>query len=277
MISVLIKYSFIADEDLLYFDNSDASFGSFLQDMRKKGVLQAIENSNYATIDTAIKCKNNISSPCNNMTITDILEVELKTKGDTKDMNKFDFGTCEKDNIRMSMYGIAVKNAAGEWVSYDAKTDSIINVDIFNFNGGKYLLKMPVALKDIKKGDVIVHNKIPMYISQIENERIFAVDPIAGEEKCVLLTKNMFGFDFATKIVSLVDMGNSVAPSKDSPFGNMWPLLMADENIDPLMMMAMNNNMNPMMMYLLMNKDSNKDNIGLLMAISMMEKNKEPH
>lgn len=290
---------------------NDDSFGSFLQDMRKEGVLQKMDinfiNAGTAA-DTIGECISSLSStaygldcltvegcdccidtPTNTYSVgystihkneynnNAIFNGEIATKenkGDKKNMNNtginFDFGTCEKDSVRMSMYGIAVKNTAGEWVSYDAKTDSVINVDIFNFNGGKYLFKMPVALKDVKKGDTIIHNKVPMFISKIEDGKIFAVDPAAGEEKCVLLTKNMFGFDFATKVVSLFDMGVAVAPSKDSPFGNMWPLLLADGNIDPMMLMMMNGNMknmDPMMMYLLMDKSNNKDTGLLLWAM----------
>lgn len=290
------------------FRINDDSFGSFLQDMRKEGVLQKMDSS-FAELSVAEDSVGKIidtlstsgygldyeaakrydycidtspsaySTDCLTVSKNDVIfhgeAIGIKeNKGDIKNMNNtginFDFGTCEKDNVRMSMYGIAVKNTAGEWVSYDAKTDSVINVDIFNFNGGKYLFKMPVALKDVKKGDTIIHNKVPMFISKIEDGKIFAVDPVAGEQKCVLLTKNMFGFDFATKVVSLFDMGVAAAPSKDSPFGNMWPLLLADGNVDPMMLMMMNGNMkdmDPMMMYLLMDKSNNKDTGLLLWAM----------
>lgn len=199
-------------------------------------------------------------------------------KGDKKTMNtgiKFNFGTCEKDNIKLSMYGIAIKNAANEWVAYDSKTGNLMNVDIFNFDGGKYLFKMPVAIKDIKVGDTVVHNGTPMYVKGLSEDSHYpiVVDPKAGEEKVILPTKNMFGFDFATKVVSLFDMGSAAAPSKDSPFGNMWPLLLADGNTDPLMLMMMSNgmkDMNPMMMYALMSKDKGNSDMGLLMAMSMM-------
>ena len=199
-------------------------------------------------------------------------------KGDKKTMNtgiKFNFGTCEKDNIKLSMYGIAIKNAANEWVAYDSKTGNLMNVDIFNFDGGKYLFKMPVAIKDIKVGDTVVHNGTPMYVKGLSEGSHYpiVVDPKAGEEKVILPTKNMFGFDFATKVVSLFDMGSAAAPSKDSPFGNMWPLLLADGNTDPLVLMMMSNgmkDMNPMMMYALMSKDKGNSDMGLLMAMSMM-------
>ena len=68
----------------------------------------------------------------------------------------FDFGSCENDNVKMSIYGVAVKNNNGTWVSYDSKSGNVIDVDILNFSA-KYLYKMPVAIKDIAPGDVVIH------------------------------------------------------------------------------------------------------------------------
>jgi hypothetical protein len=171
------------------------------------------------------------------------------------------------------MYGIAVKNANGTWVSYDAKNGNIIDVDILNFNA-KYLYKMPVAIKDIKAGDVVIHNRVPMFVSKVEDGKILATDPAAGEEKVILLTKNMFGFDFATKVVNLFgDISSGV--SADAPFGNMLPMLMladgdkADDML-PLMLAMGGGKMdmsNPMMLYFL-TKDNKSDNLLPLMLMA---------
>jgi hypothetical protein len=185
----------------------------------------------------------------------------------------FNFGSCENDNVKMSMYGIAVKNANGTWVSYDAKNGNIIDVDILNFNA-KYLYKMPVAIRDIKAGDVVIHNRVPMFVSKVEDGKILATDPAAGEEKVILLTKNMFGFDFATKVVNLFgDISSGV--SADAPFGNMLPMLMladgdkADDML-PLMLAMGGGKMdmsNPMMLYFL-TKDNKSDNLLPLMLMA---------
>ena len=195
---------------------------------------------------------------------------------------EFDFGPCIGDNIRMSMYGLAVRNAAGEWVSYNKASGEIINVDIMNFDGGKYLFKVPVAIKDIAVGDIVVHNRVPMIIiASEEANRLTAVDVRAGEEKCIIPTRNMFGFDFVTKIVSVLDaFGN--APTADQPFGNLLPFLMAGdgEAVDPLMLMfAMGNGAggldtsNPMLLYFLM-KDSGKGNDMLPLMLLLGQKQK---
>ena len=183
----------------------------------------------------------------------------------------FDFGSCENDNVKMSMYGIAVKNATGTWVSYDSNSGNIIDVDILNFDA-KYLYKMPVAIKDVAEGEVIIHNRKPMFVSKVEGSKILAIDPAAGEEKVVILTRNMFGFDFVTKVVNL--FGNlSATANADAPFGNILPLmLLSDSNKSDDMLpliFAMNGNKfdmsNPMMLYFLIKNDNNSDMLPLLM------------
>lgn len=203
----------------------------------------------------------------------DIIFEERKENEKMKGFN-FEFGSCEHDNVRVSVYGLAVKNATGEWVSYDKTTGDIMNVDILNFEAGKYMFKMPVAIKDVAKGDIVIHGRKPMFVTGVADGKISAIDPFAGEEKVILLTKNCFGFDFVTKVVSLFDnFTNDNQPTVDNPFGNMWMFMLDEDfsssnNILP-MMMAMNNggmNFNPMM-FLLM-KDDNKDILPLMMMMN---------
>ena len=188
----------------------------------------------------------------------------------------FDFGPCTNDNIRMSMYGLAVKNASGTWVSYNPESKEIIDVDVFNFDGGKFLYKMPVAIKDVKVGDIVIHNRKAMFVTEIAEAGMTAIDPQAGEEKKILLTKSPFGFNFATKVVSLFNM-TSDAPTPDAPFGNMLPFLMMSENsgefdMNTMLMLSMMGGQggmdfskNPMMMYFLMKDSKNADDLLPLM------------
>ena len=83
----------------------------------------------------------------------------------------FDFGPMNGNVVRMSIYGLAVKNKAGTWVSYDAKAGDIMDVDILNFDGAKFLYKMPVAIKDIAVGDTIVHQNVPMFVVGISEDK----------------------------------------------------------------------------------------------------------
>lgn len=193
----------------------------------------------------------------------------------------FDFGPCTNDQVRMSMYGLAIKNASGEWVSYN--DGQVVNVDVLNFDGAKYMFKMPVAVKDIAVGDIVIHNRVPMFVESIENG-IHVVDIRAGEKKEILPTTNMFGFNFVTKIVSLFNAFQS-SPTPDQPFGNMLPFLMLngedgksmDSDTMLMFMMMQNQNgstnifTNPMMLYFLMKDKGGNDILPLML---MMNQNK---
>ena len=189
----------------------------------------------------------------------------------------FDFGPCNPDTIRMSMYGLAIKNASGAWVSYNPATKQIIDVDVLNFDGAKYMYKMPVGLKEVKVGDIVIHNRKPMFVvstAKDQSNALMVVDIYAGEEKTIVPAVNMFGFNFVTKVVSLFGELTQNAPSPDAPFGNFLPfLLMADGNdksIDPMALMLMmgqgNTNFaqNPMMLYFLMKDGGDKDLLPLM-------------
>ena len=215
-----------------------------------------------------------------------------KRKDNEKTMNtnkmfNFDFGFVDS-NIRMSPYGMAIRNADGRYVSYDVKTGSVIDVEPFNFEGNRFMMKMPVAVKDVAVGDIVIHNHKPMFVVNT-NDKVTVIDIYNGEEKNILLTKNMFGFDFVTKVVSFINFSNA---SAENPFGNMWPLFMLSDNnsgfglngANPedsrttmLMLMAMmsqsgmpaNMFQNPMFMMAFMNDgDSNMKDLMMVMAMS---------
>lgn len=146
----------------------------------------------------------------------------------TNKMFNFDFGFVDS-NIRMSPYGMAVRNADGRYVSYDVKTGSVIDVEPFNFEGHRLMMKMPVAIKDVAIGDIVIHNHKPMFVVST-GDKITAIDIYNGEEKTILLTRNMFGFDFVIKVISFINFSGA---SAENPFGNMWPLFMlSDRNTE---------------------------------------------
>lgn len=231
-----------------------------------------ISNSNLATI---IYDPNTVLAPGTYQTAT------IDNKKEKKDMNffkNFEFGPVKNDNVRLSPYGLAIKNLDGSWVSYDAASDSIIDVDVFNFEGKNLIYKIPAAPHTVRAGDMIVHQGKGMYVltDVCEGDTcVSVIDPRAGESKEILFCKNMFGFNYVTKLVSILNgFGNftDFSPSSDDPFGNMWMLaLLSNENEDlsssilPLMLMNQFNpsantdknnfNMNnPLMWILLSNK-----------------------
>ena len=199
---------------------------------------------------------------------------EESNKMDNKMFN-FDFGPIKGDNIRMSMYGLAIKNKDGNYVAWDQANESIMNVDILNFSGDGLMYKMPVPIKDIKDGDIIIHNRVPMFVVETFEKALDVIDIYSGEHKTIILSRSPFGFNFATKVVSLIDFGamSDNTPSEDNPFGSMWPFLMfnGSDSIDPMMLALMcagkGDSVNPMMMYALLTSKGNNDNLLPLMLM----------
>ena len=159
-------------------------------------------------------------------------------------MKNFNFGPCG-DRAKISHLGIAVQNSNGEWVSYDKENNEIVNVDLINFGYDNFVYMMPVAIKDVAEGDAIIHNRHVMFVTRTKGKTISVIDVTDGEIKKILPTKSIFGFDFITKIVSLVDFTASAA-NEDNPFGNMLPFLLLNNDnnrgndVLPLAFMLMN-------------------------------------
>lgn len=190
----------------------------------------------------------------------------------------FDFGPMNGNVVRMSIYGLAVKNKTGSWVAYDAKNGEIMDVDVFNFDGSKFMYRMPVAINDVAAGDVIVHMSVPMFVvgKSEDGKAVYAVDPVAGERKEIMLTKSPFGFNFVTKVVNF--LGNAFNADASNPFGNLGLMMMLSEDnagmkdMLPFMLMANGGNANgfdlsnPMVLYM-MCKDGAGD-LPMMLALS---------
>ena len=265
--------------DVTIAGDSINSYGSY----QGYGKVQTYDGTTWSNIGIADRIDELESKVDQRPTFNDVNKmIDDKMKKGNEEMKgfNFDFGPCTGDQVRMSMYGLAVKNAAGTYVSYNPKTKEIVDVDILNFDGAKYMYKIPVALKDIALGDIIIHNRKPMFVVALSADgtnTLTCVDVCAGEQKTVIPTVNMFGFNFVTKIVSLFNTLGDNAPTPEAPFGNMLPLMLMggnDEKIDPMMLMCMmqgNFNMacNPMMLYLMTQDNKDMDPMKW-MVLSMM-------
>lgn len=199
----------------------------------------------------------------------------------------FDFGPMNANVVRMSIYGLAVKNKTGSWVAYDAKNEEIMDVDVFNFDGSKFMYRMPVAINDVAAGDVIVHMSIPMFVvgKSEDGKAVYAVDPVAGERKEIMLARSPFGFNFVTKVVNF--LGNAFNADASNPFGNLGLMMMLSEDnagmkdMLPFMLMANGSNANgfdlsnPMVMYM-MCKDGAGD-LPMMLALSGAFNKPAPH
>lgn len=171
------------------------------------------------------------------------------------------------------------------WYLMTGRTGEIVDVDLIDFNAENMVYAMPCAIKDVKKGDVIRHvNGNAVFVTSTEGG-IHVVDVAAGEKKEILPTKSMFGFDFVTKIVSLIDF-SAMNASADQPFGNMLPLMLLSDNKSSMrdmlpMMMLMNGGnaglggfdmSNPFVMMALMGNGGSEGNdfFSMVMAMQLM-------
>lgn len=220
--------------------------------------------------------------------------VERKDKEEKKSMEtKKMFGNLEfgpVNNYHLSHLGIALKNAAGDIVSYDKEKNEIVNVDLIDFGAKDMIYAIPCAIKDVHMGDVIRHtNGNAVFVTSVDNG-IHVVDVAAGEKKEIFPTKSMFGFDFVTKIVTLIDF-SSMNASAEQPFGNLLPLMLLGENSsnikDMLPMMMLMGGMNgtsanafsfdmnnPLMLMALMGGSKDNDFFSMMLMAGIMNQPK---
>ena len=137
-------------------------------------------------------------------------------------------------------------------------TEEIIK--LFNDCLSEWDILFPQEREDIKD--------IYQYIGKIlKDGDLSVVDIMSAERKVIMPVKNMFGFNYYTRVVSLMDMGGeAIQPSEDNPFGNpmMFALLSNEggfDKLDPMMMFALMGgmggnmkDMNPMMLAMMLSK-----------------------
>lgn len=155
------------------------------------------------------------------------------------------FGPVSSDIACLSPKGIAIC-AGDRWQAYDKESGNIIDVTPLNFNASNLIYNMPVGVDQIQVGDIIMHAKKPMFVLNIENNdgkmRLTAIDIINAEEKVICPIKSIFGFDFYTKVICLVDMAGGFKADEKNPFGNLAPWLLIsdqkDNDILPLLFLS---------------------------------------
>lgn len=187
--------------------------------------------------------------------------VSLKDeKKESKEMNKgitniLEFGKVTTGDIKISLNGLAFKDKTGAYVTYNAETNELTDVSSLVFNMDDFLYQMPVAIKEVTKNDILVHNKEYVIVTEIkENGDIEAINPNRGEKVVILPKKNVFGFNYVTKIVNIA--GNmfpkAETATEENPFGNIQQMLMFSALMD-----SNSNSNDSMMKLMLLNSMSN--------------------
>lgn len=204
-----------------------------------------------------------------------VKENKKEKKNNMNNLFGFEFGPIDDGSVAMSAKGMAVMNKDSKYVAYDSEKNEVVDVTVFTLQTTtKMFYKIPVALKDVAIGDVIIHNSDICFVVDGDDNTLDVVNISRGTFETIFPAKSPFGFNFITKVISLFNFNTA---NKDNPFGNVLPfLLMGDgdkKDMLPLIMMCGQGNFdmnNPMMMYFLM-KDGKADD---LLPFFLMQNNK---
>lgn len=222
-----------------------------------------------------------------NKEVTDAFNAKEKEKEFKMDFSKMlniDFGkVLPTTELKPSIYGVAVRGFDNRYRAYDKINDKVMDVTGMTFDTDM-LFKIPVAVSQVRVGDVVINAGNYVTVTNVHPDGTFTVvDPKASEQKIAIPAKNMFGFDFVTKIIYPFE--NMVQPSDDNPFGlNPMAMMMlsdgADMDVSTILVLSMMNGNSSMMdqnmliplMLMGNGKSGNKD--GLILAMAMMN---QPH
>lgn len=258
----------------IVLNRNDSSLGQYLFDHFFAKLVDkdiAFSTTNYSIIPSNNICFYYDTTPYTN-TVDNIMKEKEDKKMDTNKMFNFEFGPVSSECYRLSPYGIAVNTSKNGWVSYNVKTQEVFNVNVINFDASKVIYKMPVALNAIAAGDILMHCGKPVFVREVHLDRgiVSAVDFTTSTLVDILPVKSPFGFNFFTKVCSLIDFTNAASANADNPFGNLLPFMLMGDNqngdFDPTLAFFMMNNgnmdfkNNPMAWYFLMNQSGNKNN-----------------
>lgn len=239
---IFVEYYFNNSYHCRQFNIDDNGFGQFIYD--KFFNINKIEDDFITIGANTLTVNNALDKLCTNLRYNTTDATLYTLNGDNtnttfnieeekkmSNMFKFDFGPCNPDRVKMSPYGMAIKNGDKEWVAYNTATGQVVNVDNFCFDIPNAFYKMPVALNQVSIGDIILHQGHVCFVQEVNNDSnsIDVIDVAQGEMRIVIPTTNMFNFNFVTKIVSLFNMGNITAPDENNPFGNIVPMMMMSE------------------------------------------------
>ena len=199
-----------------------------------------------------------------------------------KVMKNFEFGKCG-NNVKMSVYGPAFKDYDGNYIAFNGDEAMDVTGMTFDFD---CFYKMPVAQDDVEIGDYVYHLSDPVKVVDVtERGSLVCVRLFSHEEVTVVPIKNMFGFNFFTKLVNFGEgLFGANTIDKSNPFGSMLPLFLMskggkNDNLMMAMMMSQGNldfKSNPLMMMALMGENKS-EMLPLLMMSQMAPKHSKEH
>lgn len=185
-------------------------------------------------------------------------------------------GRYSNCHIKYSPKGLAFLTDNDSYVVYDV--DTLAATDVANLVMDVPFYGIPVALKDLKKGDIVIYNEVYYLVRAVTDTHISAIHVKRGIIENLIPKTSIFGFSFYIKIVTPME---NFKPDSSNPFNSILPFLLFEDGNDnnsmnDIIMMSMmsggtvNSSMLPLMM--MMNKDGGDKN-DLLMMMMLMGNN----
>ena len=209
-----IAYGTASTDSTALIDNS-------LRDMTStcKECTEAMKQLSLALNDAKLKTGNENKND----------NIDYKERGNNMFKNVMkDFYCGPAKDVKMSIYGPAFRavSEGGETPSetYVAYHDSEY-IDVMDgiIDIGDCAYVMPVAVKLVKKGDFIRHCGSWLRVTSIKEGIIEGESVYTRNIVKIRPTKNMFGFNFYSKLITFDIMNGT---SEENPFGNILPMLL---------------------------------------------------
>jgi len=158
-------------------------------------------------------------------TTTDTMAQKSKTsinsnKSKTMKQLNIDMGPVAGNNFKLTVMGTVAVAVNGGFSSYDTKTGELTDVTGFTLDMDGMFYNMPSS--NVEEGDLVKVKGGYGYVQEVKKNKV-RVLLLDGEEKTLVSTKSPFGFNFYTKVVSIMDMGNGKGTGL---FGDMNPMML---------------------------------------------------
>lgn len=141
-------------------------------------------------------------------------------------MKGLEFGVAQ--DVKFSIYGPAFKSTNGYIaITKDGETYDVSGMTFDEFSGLNYMC--PIAADAIEEGDFVRHNYEWVRVLALNDDGTITAHKFSCNEEIVIRpVKNIFGFNFYTKLVCL---GSQImgTPDAKNPFGNMLPLMLLSD------------------------------------------------
>lgn len=189
-----------------------------------KSAVHSLSITDFLNGNIAIPLDDNRKTISESVCEQSILNKNEKENTTMNFMKNLEFGKINTSALKMSMCGLAFQRADKTYATYNVEDNSFTEVTDFLMDMDCVFV-MPVAAKDIKAGDIIKHLNTYVVVKSInEDGSISAIAPIKAEEICIIPTKNLFGFNYYSKVMNFFD--GMMKPTDENPFGNPMMLMM---------------------------------------------------